>query len=48
MDQGYVLRKFTIPNDKNLVVEIFGRSGGRNLTCNVTNKNILKARTQKR
>ena len=43
MDQVYVLRKFTIPDDKNLVVEMFERGGGRHLTFNVTNEDILKA-----
>ena len=48
MDQVYVLRKFTIPDDKNLVVEMFERGGGRHLTFNVTNEDILKARKLKR
>jgi conjugative transposon TraN protein len=48
MDQVYVLRKFTIPDDKNLVVEMFERGGGRHLTCSVTNKDVLKARKLKR
>ncbi|HEX8426432.1 conjugative transposon protein TraN [Hymenobacter sp.] len=48
MDQVYVLRKFTIPDDKNLVVEMFERGGGRHLTFNVTNNDILKARKLKR
>ena len=48
MDQVYVLRKFTIPDDKNLVVEMFERGGGRHLTFNVSNSDILKARKLKR
>jgi conjugative transposon TraN protein len=48
LDQVYVLRKFTIPDDKNLVVEMFERGGGRHLTFNVTNDDILKARKLKR
>ena len=47
MDQVYVLRKFTIPDDKNLV-EMFERGGGRHLTFNVSNDDILKARKLKR
>ena len=43
LDQVYVLRKFTIPDDKNLVVEMFERGGGRHLTFNVSNDDILKA-----
>lgn len=48
MEQVYVLRKFTIPDDKNLVVEMFERGGGRHLTFNITNNDILKARKLKR
>ena len=48
MDQVFVLRKFTIPDDKNLVVEMFERGGGRHLTFNVTNEDILNARKLKR
>ena len=48
MEQVYVLRKFTIPDDKNLVVEMFERGGGRHLTFNVSNEDILKARKLKR
>ncbi|MDF7815099.1 conjugative transposon protein TraN [Hymenobacter sp. YC55] len=48
LDQVYVLRKFTIPDDKNLVVEMFERGGGRHLTFNVSNDDILKARKLKR
>ena len=48
LEQVYVLRKFTIPDDKNLVVEMFERGGGRHLTFNVTNEDILKARKLKR
>ncbi|WP_262709685.1 conjugative transposon protein TraN [Hymenobacter fodinae] len=48
IDQVYVLRKFTIPDDKNLVVEMFERGGGRHLTFDVTNEDILEARKLKR
>ena len=44
----YVLRIFTIPDDKNWVVEMFERGGGRHLIFNVTNEDILKARKLKR
>ena len=44
IDQVYALRKFTIPDDKNLVVEMFEKGGGRQLSFVVTNADILKAR----
>jgi conjugative transposon TraN protein len=48
VDQVYALRKFTIPDDKNLVVEMFEKGGGRVLSFNVTNADILKARKIKK
>jgi conjugative transposon TraN protein len=44
LNQVYALRKFTIPDDKNLVVELFEKGGGRQLSLVVTNRAILKAR----
>jgi hypothetical protein len=44
----YALRKFTIPDDKNLVVEMFEKGGGRQLSFVVTNSDILKARKLKK
>jgi len=48
IDQVYALRKFTIPDDKNLVVEMFEKGGGRQLSFLVTNSDILKARKLKK
>jgi conjugative transposon TraN protein len=48
IDHVYALRKFTIPDDKNLVVEMFEKGGGRQLSFVVTNSNILKARKLKK
>ena len=48
IDQVYALRKFTIPDDKNLVVEMFEKGGGRQLSFVVTNADILKARKLKK
>jgi conjugative transposon TraN protein len=48
IDQVYALRKFTIPDDKNLVVEMFEKGGGRQLSFVVTNSDILKARKLKK
>jgi conjugative transposon TraN protein len=44
VSQVYALRKFTIPDDKHLVVEMFEKGGGRQLSVVVTNGDILKAR----
>jgi conjugative transposon TraN protein len=40
----YALEKFTIPEAKHLVIEVFERNGGRNLTLTVRNKAIINAR----
>jgi conjugative transposon TraN protein len=48
IDQVYALRKFTIPDDKNLVVEMFEKGGERQLSFSVTNSDILKARKLKK
>ncbi|WP_324680131.1 conjugative transposon protein TraN [Hymenobacter sp. GOD-10R] len=44
MGRVYVYPKFTIPDDKVLVVEMFEKGGGRHLSLNITNQDILKAR----
>lgn len=48
MEQVYVPGKFAIPDNKNLVMEMFERGGGRHLTFNVSNEDILKAHELKR
>jgi len=48
VDQVYALHKFTIPDDKNLVVEMFEKGGGRQLSFVVGNRDILKARKLKK
>ncbi|WP_223654528.1 conjugative transposon protein TraN [Hymenobacter psoromatis] len=48
VDQVYALHKFTIPDDKNLVVEMFEKGGGRQLSFVVGNSDILKARKLKK
>jgi len=35
---------FTIPDHRKLVVEIIERDGGRDLTLEITNRQLLKAR----
>lgn len=48
IDHVYALSKFTIPDDKNLVGEMFEKGGGRQLSFVVTNNDILKARKLKK
>jgi hypothetical protein len=40
----YVVPKFTIPDDKVLIVELFEKGGGRHLALKITNQDILRAR----
>ncbi|SMB80970.1 hypothetical protein SAMN00120144_3625 [Hymenobacter roseosalivarius DSM 11622] len=44
LDRVYVVPKFTIPDDKILVVELFEKGGGRHLALKITNQDILRAR----
>ena len=39
----FVLPKFTIPNDKQLVIELFEKDGGRNQTLTVENTDLVRA-----
>jgi hypothetical protein len=43
-ERVYVLPKFTIPDDKVLIVELFEKGGGRHLSLKITNQDILRAR----
>jgi conjugative transposon TraN protein len=40
----YVLNKFTIPDAKNLNIELFEKNGGRNLKLRIDNQRIVKAK----
>ncbi len=40
----YALEKFTIPDAKNLVIEMFEKKGGRHLNLSIKNKTIVNAR----
>lgn len=40
-----VVPKFTIPNKKEFVVQVFEKNGGRNITLKVKNKHLLKAKS---
>lgn len=41
----YCLEKFTIPDKKKLVIEMFEKNGGRVMTMDMKNKDIVKAST---
>lgn len=43
-DVVYALEKFTIPDAKRLVIEMFEMNGGRNLSLSIRNKTIVNAR----
>jgi len=43
-DIVYALGKFTIPNAKRLVIEMFEKNGGRNVKLSIKNKTIVNAR----
>jgi conjugative transposon TraN protein len=43
-DVIYALAKFTIPNAKRLVIEIFEKNGARNLSLAIRNRTIVNAR----
>ena len=40
----FALPKFTIPNDKRLVIELMERDGGRNQKLTVENSNLIRAK----
>jgi conjugative transposon TraN protein len=40
----YAVKKFTIPDGKNLLINLFEENGGRHLSLKVENKDILKAK----
>jgi conjugative transposon TraN protein len=39
----FTLPKFTIPNDKQLIIELFEKDGGRNQTLRVENADLVRA-----
>jgi conjugative transposon TraN protein len=43
VDIVYAVEKFTIPDAKNLIIEVFEKNGGRNLNLRIKNKTIVKA-----
>lgn len=44
VDVVYALEKFTIPDAKRLIIEVFEQNGGRNLSLSIKNKTIVSAR----
>lgn len=44
-DIVYALGKFTIPDAKRLVIEMFEENGGRNISLSIKNKTIVNARS---
>ncbi|QIL78252.1 MULTISPECIES: conjugative transposon protein TraN [Hymenobacter] len=44
LERVYVVPKFTIPDDKVLIMELFEKGGGRHLSLKITNQDILRAR----
>ncbi|MGY2134406.1 conjugative transposon protein TraN [Hymenobacter sp. HD11105] len=44
LERVYVTPKFTIPDDKVLIIELFEKGGGRHLALKITNQDILRAR----
>ena len=43
-DVVYALEKFTIPDAKRLMIEVFEKNGGRNISLGIKNKTIVNAR----
>jgi conjugative transposon TraN protein len=43
IDVVYAMRKFTIPDAKKLVMEVFEKNGGRHLDLSIKNKTIVQA-----
>ena len=41
----FILPKITIPNDKQMVIELTERDGGRNQTLIVENSDLIRAKT---
>lgn len=47
LEQVYIFKKFTIPEQKQLIIELYEKGGGRNIKLKLTNSDLLKARTFK-
>jgi hypothetical protein len=40
----YAVKKFTIPDGKSLLINLFEENGGRSLSLRIDNKDILRAK----
>lgn len=47
LEQVYIFKKFTIPEQKQLIIEVYEKGGGRNVKLKLSNADLLKARTFK-
>lgn len=47
LDQVYIFKKFTIPEQKQLVIEVYEKGGGRNVKLKLSNSDLLKAHSFK-
>jgi conjugative transposon TraN protein len=43
VDQVFIFKKFTIPDKKQLIVELYEKGGGRNIKVKLSNDDLLKA-----
>ena len=47
LEQVYIFKKFTIPEQKQLIIEVYEKGGGRNIKLKLANSDLLKARSFK-
>ncbi|MDF7815524.1 MULTISPECIES: conjugative transposon protein TraN [Hymenobacter] len=47
LEKVFIFKKFTIPDKKQLVIELYEKGGGRNIKLTLANSDLLKARTYK-
>lgn len=47
LKQVYIFKKFTIPDQKQLVIELYEKGGGRNVKLKLANSDLLRAHTFK-
>lgn len=45
LDQVCIFKKFTIPDQKQLIIELYEKGGGRNIKLKLANSDLLNART---
>jgi conjugative transposon TraN protein len=45
LEQVFIFKKFTIPDQKQLIIELYEKGGGRNIKLELANSDLLKART---